>query len=95
MLEFARSGATIRLHTANGLCLSTIHDHAFDRHLFSLTGDHRVILSERLKNAKDDFLRQVFWPTEGRQIALPEKFVPETSFIARHRERMATSEKLP
>jgi len=87
--------ATIRLHPGNGLCLSTIHDRAFDKHLFSLTDDHRVILSERLKNAKDDFLRQVFWPTEGRQIALPEKFVPETSFIARHRERMTTSGSTP
>lgn len=79
---------SIRLHPGNGLCLSAIHDKAFDKHLFSLTDDHRVILSAQIKNSKDDFLRQVFLPTEGKEISLPDKFAPELSFIARHREKM-------
>lgn len=80
--------ATIRLHPGNGLCLSVIHDKAFDKHLFSLTDDHRVILSEHLKNSKDDFLRQIFWAAEDKKISPPDKFAPEPSFIARHREKM-------
>lgn len=80
--------ASIRLHPGNGLCLSAIHDKAFDKHLFSLTDDHRIILSSMLRETKDDFLRQVFWPTEDKQIALPEKFIPETEFLARHRQAM-------
>lgn len=82
---------TIRLHPGNGLCLSAIHDKAFDKRLFSLTDDHRVILSIQLRETEDEFLRQVFWPTEGRQIALPDKFVPEVSFLARHRQMMEAS----
>lgn len=83
--------AAIRLHPGNGLCLSVIHDRAFDKHLFSLTDDHRVILSAQLKNSADELLRQVFWPAEDKQIYLPEKFSPEVSFIARHRHAMLDS----
>ena len=79
---------TIRLHPGNGLCLSAIHDKAFDKYLFSLTDDHRIILSPELRETKDEFLRQIFWPTENKQIALPDRFVPETSFLARHRQIM-------
>ena len=80
--------ASIRLHPGNGLCLSAIHDKAFDSHLFSLTDDYRVVLSAQLKQTKDDFLQQVFWPTEDQRIALPEKFVPELDFLSRHRSKM-------
>lgn len=80
--------ASIRLHPGNGLCLSVIHDKAFDSHLFSLTDDYRVVLSKQLKQTRDDFLRQIFWPVDGRQIALPERFRPEAAFLQRHRDRM-------
>ncbi len=83
-----KDDASIRLHPGNGLCLSVIHDRAFDKHLFSLTNDHRVLLSEQLRRTKDAFLRQVFWPIEDTQITLPEKFVPEMSFVERHRQIM-------
>lgn len=80
---------SIRLHPGNGLCLSAIHDKAFDSHLFSLTDDHRVVLSTQLQSTKDEFLRQVFWPIEGASISLPDKFMPELDFISRHRKRMS------
>lgn len=83
-----KDDASIRLNPANGLCLSTIHDRAFDSYLFSLTGDHRIILSAQLRESKDKFLRDVFWKLDGTQIALPEKFSPEQAFITRHREKM-------
>ena len=78
----------IRLHPGNGLCLSAIHDRAFDGYLFSLTDDYRVVLSASLKSTKDEFLRQVFWPIEGATISLPDKFVPEMDFVSRHRNRL-------
>lgn len=85
--------AIIRLHPGNGLCLSAIHDRAFDRHLFSLTDDHHIILSSHLRKTPDAFLRQVFGPVDGKKISLPEKFVPEQAFIERHREKMRQLEK--
>ena len=80
--------SSIRLHPGNGLCLSAIHDKAFDNHLFSLTDDHRIVLSAQLKSTKDTFLQSVFWSLEDTSISLPEKFVPESDFLARHRTRM-------
>ena len=83
-----REDASIRLHPGNGLCLSAIHDKAFDQHLFSLTDDRRILLSDQLKKTKDDFLRKIFWTVDDKKIALPEKFSPEPAFIARHRKQM-------
>lgn len=76
---------SIRLHPGNGLCLSAIHDRAFDNHLFSLADDYRIILSAELRETKDEFLKKLFLPIEGKSIALPEKFAPKAEFIARHR----------
>lgn len=83
-----KDDASIRLNPANGLCLSTIHDRAFDSHLFSLTDDHRVILSKSLHDTKDQFLREVFLKLNGTQIALPERFTPNPEYITRHRNHM-------
>src|SRR3546814_226438 len=78
----------IRLHPGNGLCLSAIHDKAFEKYLFSLTDDHRVVLSEQLRKTKDEFLQQIFLSVDDKRIALPDKFAPEPAFLARHRDRM-------
>ncbi|MDE1885348.1 MAG: HNH endonuclease, partial [Xanthomonadaceae bacterium] len=81
-----------RLNPSNGLCLSVIHDKAFDSYLFSLTDDIRVVLSKRLKATKDAFLKEVFWPVEDRVIELPERFGPEMGFLRSHRENMLKDE---
>ncbi len=81
-----------RLNPSNGLCLSAIHDKAFDGYLFSLTDDARIVLSKRLRATKDAFLKEVFWPIEGRVIELPERFSPEPGFMRSHLENMLRSE---
>jgi len=75
-----------RLNPSNGLCLSAIHDKAFDAHLFTLSDDHRIVLSAKLRGTNDAFLRDVFWPVEGQRIELPERFLPDKRFVERHRE---------
>lgn len=77
-----------RLNPSNGLCLSAIHDKAFDKHLFSLTDDSRIVLSDQLKASKDVFLQKVFWPIEDHPIELPERFRPEPVLVRNHRETM-------
>jgi len=49
-----------RLNPSNGLCLSAIHDKAFDAHLFTLSDDWRVVLSDALRRTTDTFLKEVF-----------------------------------
>lgn len=75
-----------RLNPSNGLCLSAIHDKAFDNHLFSLTDDARIILSAQIKASKDSFVRSVFWSMEGRSIELPERFAPDQALVQTHRQ---------
>lgn len=81
-----------RLNPSNGLCLSAIHDKAFDNYLFSLTNDHRIVLSKRLERTNDAFLREIFWPMQDRTIFLPERFQPEPSLMQRHRDKMLMQE---
>jgi hypothetical protein len=77
-----------RLNPSNGLCLSAIHDKAFDNYLFSLTDDWRVLLSAQLRSSKDRFVKEVFHSAGDRQIEMPERFGPSTAFISQHRETM-------
>ncbi len=76
-----------RLNPSNGLCLSSLHDKAFDSYLFTLSDDWRVVLSPSLKKTKDAFLREVFWATEGKKIELPERFIPDLTFVEKHRAK--------
>lgn len=80
-----------RLNPSNGLCLSAIHDKAFDSHLFALSDDWRVVLSGPIKQSKDAFLREVFWPIDDKQIELPERFKPDPILIEKHRRTMLDS----
>lgn len=81
-----------RLNPSNGLCLSSIHDKAFDNHLFSLTDDYRVLLSSQLKATRDKFLQEIFWPSENKSIDLPDRFRPDLNFVQQHRSRMQERE---
>ena len=77
-----------RLNPGNGLCLSALHDKAFDCGLLTLSDDYRVVLSATLQQSKERFLREVLLPLKNRPIELPERFVPDRSLIARHREEV-------
>lgn len=74
-----------RLNPSNGLCLSAIHDKAFDKGLIALSDDFRVLVSAELQRSEDSFIKSVILPLNGRSIELPERFVPDTNFVARHR----------
>lgn len=83
-----RSDKINRLNPSNGLCLSAIHDKAFDRGLITISDNHEVMLSEQLKRNNDAFVAQIFLPLEGRRIELPEKFIPNITFLTRHRNEI-------
>jgi hypothetical protein len=74
-----------RLNPSNGLCLSAIHDRAFDKGLITLSDDWKIILSEELRKRDEPFVQSVLKPLEGRAIEIPERFVPDAAFLQRHR----------
>jgi predicted restriction endonuclease len=77
-----------RLNPRNGLCLSALHDRAFDKGLITLNDDYEIIISNNLKNSKDKFIQDTLLPLEGRQIELPERFSPLPEFLEHHRNQI-------
>lgn len=73
-----------RLNPRNGLCLSALHDRAFDKGLITVTLDYRVRVSKQLKATKDPFTKSVLTALDGQPIVLPEKFRPNPEFLKFH-----------
>jgi hypothetical protein len=76
-----------RLNPCNGLCLSTLHDAAFDSGLITLDTDKRLVLSKRLKrHLPSPSLEQNFVAFEGKPIGKPEQLSePSPAFLEYHR----------
>lgn len=81
-----------RLNPRNGLCLSAIHDRAFDQGVISVTDDLRVLVSRPLRDSGNDFTRSVFAPLHGRSIEVPERFLPDPGFLEWHRRERFVGE---
>lgn len=77
-----------RLNPRNGLCLSSLHDAAFDSGLITVDRDLRVVLSRRLRRYfPHPSLEMNFRSFEGKLLRLPEKIAePNEAFLAYHRE---------
>jgi predicted restriction endonuclease len=77
-----------RLNPQNGLCLSALHDKAFDIGLLTVLPDYTVRVSAQLKQAKvDSFTREALVAFDGRAIAMPERFKPHAEFLESHARR--------
>ncbi len=78
-----------RADPRNGLCLSRLHDAAFDRGLVTLDEDLRLVLSRELASAcTNESLRTCFQNHEGRSITLPGRVLPDQRFLAHHRTQV-------
>ena len=83
-----------RLNPRNGLCLNTLHDKAFDLHLFSIKPDLTIVLSKRLKKEKRNrFIEENFFQFEGKKITAPRKFLPDENFLTKHNTVLMNKEK--
>jgi len=81
-----------RLNPHNGLCLSALHDKAFDQGLITVMPDLRVRVSEKLKAYEDDvFIRTSLLEFDGRLIDLPSRFAPSAAFLTHHNRRFGFS----
>ncbi|WP_425638819.1 HNH endonuclease [Algoriphagus yeomjeoni] len=78
-------GVEHRTNPANGLCLNSLHDKAFDRGLMTITPDYKIKFSDKLldKIKKSEF-NDFFTPYINRKIMLPQKFHPLKEFLEYH-----------
>lgn len=74
-----------RANPRNGLCLSRLHDAAFDQGLIGFDTEYRMVLSKELADATtNETLTACFRRFEGRSIQLPERFRPDRTFLKNH-----------
>ncbi len=75
-----------RADPTNGLCLNTLHDKAFDRHLITFDEDCRLIVSSVLKSGiSSEFQSSSFADLEGTMLKLPHRFSPDSQALEKHR----------
>lgn len=77
-----------RLNPRNGLCLSALHDKAFDTGIITISDEMTVHVSQKISNRNDKFFESVFLAFEGKRISLPEKFSPNQEFLSYHRQHI-------
>ena len=78
-----------RLNPRNGLCLSSLHDKAFDAGLMTLSADYRIVMSQAANSLADEpFAASGLLAYAGQKIRLPAKFTPDEAFLAHHRTRI-------
>jgi hypothetical protein len=79
-----------RLNPRNGLCLSNLHDAAFDSGLMTLDEKVRVVLSKNLKSHfPQPALEQSFVPYAGKAIHMPDRLAePDPDFLKYHRDHV-------
>jgi putative restriction endonuclease len=77
-----------RLNPQNGLCLSALHDKAYDQGLITVMPDYTVRVSKTLANrSKDTFMTQTLLSFDKQPIRLPERFKPTPEFLTSHAKK--------
>ena len=79
-----------RLNVRNGLCLSRLHDAAFDQGLITFGDDLRMEISPQLKAALPQrSVAENFGAYAGEALRLPDDAVlPDPEFLAKHRSKV-------
>nr|WP_027871579.1 HNH endonuclease [[Eubacterium] cellulosolvens] len=78
---------TERTNPCNGLCLNALHDKAFDRGLITIDSNYKIILSDQILHADmDSDTKDWFLSYAGKEILVPERFMPGKDFIEYHND---------
>lgn len=78
---------TERTNPSNGLCLNAMHDKAFDRGFITIDKNYRIVNSKLIKDtAMDEKTKEWFSFYNGKEIILPDKFLPGKDFIEYHND---------
>ena len=77
-----------RLNPHNGLCLNVLHDRAFDRGLITIKPDYTIDISPSINNFLDKSVKDYFLCFKNQKIILPQRFVPERSFLEFHNKNI-------
>jgi predicted restriction endonuclease len=74
-----------RLNPQNGLCLSALHDRAYDQGLITVLPDYTVRVSSKLKSkSADSFLQDSLLRFDHAPIRMPSRLAPSPDFLTWH-----------
>jgi putative restriction endonuclease len=77
-----------RLNPQNGLCLSALHDRAYDQGLITVLPDYTVRVSPKLKTKNvDPFTEQALLRFDREPIQMPSRLAPAAEFLEKHARR--------
>ena len=77
-----------RMNPQNGLCLSTLHDRAFDIGLITVLPDFKVRVSIKLvAQPSDSFMKQALLRFNNKKILMPHRYGPDPQFLESHARR--------
>ena len=77
-----------RLNPRNGLCLSALHDRAYDTGMITVLPDFTIKVGDALRRADlDSFAQHTLAACDGQPIRLPERLKPAPEFLAAHAKR--------
>jgi putative restriction endonuclease len=77
-----------RLNPVNGLCLSALHDRAYDQGLITVLPNYSIRVGPELqKEAGNSFLSDALLRYHGQSITLPGRFHPSPEFLTWHAKR--------
>lgn len=77
-----------RLNPSNGLCLSALHDSAYDQGLITVLPDFTIRVTRELYHPDlDTFALTSVAQCQGQAIRLPERFRPAPAFLETHARR--------
>ncbi len=77
-----------RLNPQNGLCLSALHDRAYDQGLLTVLPDYTVRIHPDIVSQKGDaFMCEALAKYDKKPIQLPGRFRPDKNFLASHAVR--------
>ncbi len=77
-----------RLNPQNGLCLSALHDKAYDQGLITVLPDYTIRVAPTMRDvAHNEFMTTALLAYDGKQIRLPERFRPAPEFLQAHATR--------
>ena len=78
-----------RLNPANGICLSSLYDDAFDKGFIGFDKNYRVILSNKLiEHQEKPYYDTFFGSIGGQKLILPEEFQPNVQFLEWHMDEI-------
>lgn len=77
-----------RLNPRNGLCLSALHDRAYDLGFLTVRPDYVIVVSQALKDDTSDLAVEALVGLEGQKIRAPEKFLPSPELLDWHQHNV-------